>query len=258
VEQQQINDLCKTAIEAGEKIMQVFNTPETAFETKADNSPLTVADKLSHEHITAALQAMFPDIPVISEEDKSLVEFDIRKDYQRFWLIDPLDGTKEFIRKERDFTVNIALIENHVPVLGIVYAPAREWLYVGDKNGARKICGDCSKKLPSSTCPEVTAVRSKSHSSDAEEVILEKYNATKSTSMGSSLKFCLVAEGEADIYYRAGPTWEWDSAAAHAIVLAAGGVVYEGNSEESELKYNKKTLLNDKGFLCLGKKFNVA
>ena len=112
------------------------------------------------------------------------------------------------------------------------------------------------EKLPCKISEEVTAVRSKSHASESEDVILKKYNATKSTSMGSSLKFCLVAEGEADIYYRAGPTWEWDSAAAHAIVLAAGGVVYEGNSENKELKYNKETLLNDQGFLCLETRFN--
>jgi 3'(2'), 5'-bisphosphate nucleotidase len=257
METTQIDYLCRTAVEAGEKIMHIFNAPEMDFETKKDNSPLTVADKLSHEHIIAALKSEFPDIPIISEEDKELLAYDVRKKYQRFWLIDPLDGTKEFIRKEQDFTVNIALIENRVPILGVVYAPARKWLYIGDKDGARKINGDITTNLPAVTNNEITAVRSKSHASEAEEVILKKYNATKSTSMGSSLKFCLVAEGEADIYYRAGPTWEWDSAAAHAIVLASGGNVFEGNTENSELKYNKETLLNDQGFLCLGRKFNL-
>jgi 3'(2'), 5'-bisphosphate nucleotidase len=253
----QIDILCKTAVEAGDLIMEVYNDPNADFETKQDNSPLTLADKLSHDHITTVLKAEFPDIPIISEEDKELVPYDTRKEYRRFWLIDPLDGTKEFIRKERDFTVNIALIEGNTPILGIVYAPARKWLYIGGKDGARKVCDGKTTLLPSVSTTEVTAVRSKSHAKEAEEVLLNKYKATKSTSMGSSLKFCLVAEGEADIYYRAGLTWEWDSAAAHAVVLAAGGMVYEGDTEDNELKYNKETLLNSQGFLCLGRKFNL-
>ncbi len=257
MDNRKIDILCKTAIEAGNRIMKVYHDPSSDFETKKDNSPLTLADKLSHDHITTVLKAEFPDIPIISEEDKELVPYGTRKKYQRFWLIDPLDGTKEFIRKERDFTVNIALIEGNTPILGIVYAPAREWLYIGDKDGARKVCDGKTTQLPSVNTAEITAVRSKSHANEAEEVILNKYQATKSTSMGSSLKFCLVAEGEADIYYRAGPTWEWDSAAAHAVVLAAGGMIYEGDTEDNELKYNKETLLNSQGFLCLGRKFNL-
>lgn len=251
-----IENLCDAAIEAGEKIMQIYSNPEIDFELKGDDSPLTIADKLSHEHIISVLNSLFPDIPVISEEDKELVEYETRKTYHRFWLVDPLDGTKEFIRKEKDFTVNIALIEDRKPVFGVVYAPARKWLYVGDETGALKIAESAMEKLPCKVSSEITAVRSKSHASESEEEILHKYNATKSVSMGSSLKFCLVAEGEADIYYRAGPTWEWDSAAAHAIVLAAGGTVYESCNEDKELTYNKETLLNDQGFLCLGKRFN--
>lgn len=248
-----LNNLAR---EAGAAIMNIFDSADFAVEIKGDDSPLTKADTASHRIIVPALKKRFPSIPVISEEDNSSVPFEERKDWSLFWLVDPLDGTKEFIKREKDFTVNIALIKDGEPLWGVVYAPARDWLYCGGTLEAsrKEVPGEAPRTLPFADSPErnsIIAVRSKSHAKPEEETVLKKYGVTDTVSMGSSLKFCLVAEGTADLYFRAGPTWEWDTAAAHAVVLGADCAVYDG---DVPLRYNKPSLKNDFGFLCLRNK----
>jgi len=245
--------LKELAREAGSAIMDVFYSSDFGEEIKGDNSPLTKADTASHQIITPALKKRFPQIPVISEEDSSSVSYEEREKWNLFWLVDPLDGTKEFIKRDKDFTVNIALVKEGQPVWGVVYAPARGWLYWGGpKEGAYKQGeNDTPEKMPFAAALDretVIAVRSKSHAKPDEEIVLKKYGVSDTVSMGSSLKFCLVAEGEADLYYRAGPTWEWDTAAAHAVVSGSGCKIYDG---DELLQYNKPTLKNDRGFLCI-------
>ncbi len=238
---------------AGQAIMDVYHAGEIVSETKADESPLTVADRASHMILDAALREMAPSIPVISEEG-DWVEAPSRLSERCFWLVDPLDGTKEFIRREKDFTVNVALIVDGAPVWGMVYAPMREWLFWGCEDGAFCQTADApAEQLPSPTAKDrstCVAVRSKSHAGPAEEALLEAFGVEDTVSMGSSLKLCLVAQGAADVYYRQGPTWEWDTAAGHAVVAAAGGAIFAGASPD-RLQYNKATLKNDDGFLVL-------
>lgn len=184
------------ALEAGKAIMTVFKSTDLGVETKDDASPLTKADKASQMVIVPALKERFPSIPVISEEDNNSVPFDERKNWEFFWLVDPLDGTKEFIRREKDFTVNIALIQNGMPIWGVVFAPARNWLYSGgtSENTVKEIPGETPKELPLSENTKrksIVAVRSKSHAKPEEEVVLKQYGVTETVSMGSSLKFCL-------------------------------------------------------------------
>ncbi|MBI9098171.1 MAG: 3'(2'),5'-bisphosphate nucleotidase CysQ, partial [Spirochaetaceae bacterium] len=193
---------------------------------------------------------------VISEEDNNEIPYEDRKDWDMFWLVDPLDGTKEFIKREQDFTVNIALVEKGIPIWGVVLAPARNWLYCGGtlEQTCKVEPGKSPVLLPFSGSlnrETVVAVRSKSHAKPEEDVVLKKYGVTDTVSMGSSLKFCLVAEGTADLYFRAGPTWEWDTAAAHAVVLGADCDVTDDNKP---LVYNKPSLKNDNGFLCVRNK----
>ncbi|CAG0961191.1 3'(2'), 5'-bisphosphate nucleotidase [Geobacteraceae bacterium] len=215
-------------------------------EYKEDSSPLTEADKASHRLIEEGLLAAFPGIPVISEEG-SLPPYSERRAYKKFWLVDPLDGTKEFIKRNGEFTVNIALIEGNAPVLGVIYVPARGTLYYGQKgSGAfRKARGEGAVRMERPLLPFGSAVRavvSRSHPSPGVEVFLKAYNVASTVEAGSSLKFCLVAEGNADIYPRLGPTWEWDSAAGHAIAEAAGCMVTMPDG--SPLTYNKESLKN--------------
>ena len=234
--------LKRLAREAGRAILEVFDTDDFGTEVKSDSSPLTKADKASHNIITDALKVKYPDIPVISEEDIESAEFGTRKEWESFWLVDPLDGTKEFIKREKDFTVNIGLIRNGKPYWGVVYAPARDWLYSGGisvKSKKEFEGSEITLKDNYGERKEIIAVRSKSHSKPDEEKLLKKYNVTDTINMGSSLKLCMVAEGSADLYYRAGPTWEWDTAAAHAVCSGCGTLVLEN---DAELCYNKKTL----------------
>lgn len=238
---------------AGLAILEIYNNPvkSDVVDYKSDDSPLTLADKASHNVIVAGLMNHFSNIPIISEEG-TIPEYDIRKKYDQYWLIDPLDGTKEFINKNGQFTVNIALIKNRMPILGVVYKPVTDELYLGDvDNGAFKIVDGkkTSIKVNNSSSDRI-AVRSKSHASPEEEGVLDQFNVTDSISVGSSLKFCMVAEGKADVYYRHGPTMEWDTAAGQAVVEAAGGKVFNG-IESNPFLYNKENLLNG-SFLCLG------
>lgn len=244
--------LISIVIKAGEAIMDIYNNPETAsiVDHKADDSPLTLADKAAHEVIQKELSELYPDIPIISEEGDN-VEYEIRKDYPTFWLVDPLDGTKEFINRNGEFTVNIALIEKNIPTQGYIYVPVTGTIYYGNGNNAYKIENGVEQqiKVNQSTSNRI-AVRSKSHASPEEEGVLKNYDASKSISVGSSLKFCMVAEGKADVYYRHGPTMEWDTAAGQAIVQSAGGKVMKELGPDI-FTYNKESLLNT-GFLCLG------
>lgn len=248
-----LKQVIEIAKNAGDAIMEIYNDADlsTVVDIKADDSPLTLADKASNDVIVKALQEQFPEIPIMSEE-MAQESFEVRKDWNRFFCVDPLDGTKEFIKKNGEFTVNIALIENGNPVLGVIYVPVKEVTYAGTSEGALKISSGKEESLCiNKKSSERIAVRSKSHAAVEEEALLEKYEVVDSISVGSSLKFCMVAEGKADIYYRHGPTMEWDTAAGQAVVQAAGGKVYKGDKEEELFTYNKENLLNG-SFLVLG------
>lgn len=246
-----IQDVVQLAQTAGDAIMDIYKK-DFDVEFKADESPLTEADKSAHLVIEAGLikinAEISGDIPILSEEGKD-IDFADRKDWEYFWLVDPLDGTKEFVKKNGEFTVNIALIHNGIPVLGVVYAPALDvsyWAKQGDgafKNGER---------LPLKAETErdtYKVVASRSHMSDETKQFVDAIETDKQKeliSIGSSLKICLVAEGEADIYPRLGPTMEWDTGAAHAIVSEAGKTLQKYTFEEGRAvhPYNKPNLLN--------------
>ncbi len=251
-------EIVKIAQQAGDAIMKVYNSADIGTEYKADNSPLTLADKASHQVISEALTQKFPAIPLLSEEGEE-IDYQTRKSWEKYWIIDPLDGTKEFIKRNGEFTVNIALIENNRPILGIIYVPVQELTYVGIIENSTKKAFKKTKEgdfLPISAVTQkrssAIAVRSKSHPSPEEEIVLQNYGIQRFMAVGSSLKFCMVAEGKADIYYRQGPTMEWDTAAGQAIAIAAGAEVFRGQTTENEFLYNKKNLLNS-NFLCLPK-----
>ncbi|MFT5206311.1 MAG: 3'(2'), 5'-bisphosphate nucleotidase [Candidatus Omnitrophota bacterium] len=227
---------------AGRGIMQYYPKPIKVTQ-KSDASPLTLADLLAHDIIHANLKMLTPNIPVISEESK-VAEYAVRKKWKTYWLIDPLDGTKEFIKKTRDFTVNIALMQNQQPILGAVHAPARGITYLGERTSAWKFTQAkglqrirCSKPTQKS---KLRIVLSVSHAGS------ENNNATRQAniawkSVGSSLKFCALAEGSADLYVRHAPTMEWDTAAGDCIWRCAG---LHAKKNISPIKYGKKTLKN--------------
>ena len=225
-----IQDIVKIAKDAGKAIMKIYNQ-EFDVEYKTDSSPLTIADKKANEIIVTALNQLSvnsfleKNIPIISEEGRS-VPYDERKNWEYFWLIDPLDGTKEFVKKNGEFTINIALINKETPVLGVVYSPVLNVCYWAKRDeGAFKN----GEKLPLKTKEKrdvYKIVASRSHISNETKDFIEAIDTDKEKviiSIGSSLKICLVAEGEANIYPRLGPTMEWDTAAAHAIVNESDG-----------------------------------
>lgn len=246
-----IETLLDIAVIAGDAIMEIYSR-DFAVEIKEDKSPLTVADKKSNAVILEGLKKNYPDIPFISEETK-LTPYDERKNWKRFWLIDPIDGTKEFIKKNGEFTVNIALIEDGVPVIGVVHVPAQNKTYYGvNGEGSFKIeAGNQKSEIRNSTQysnkSKVIVVASRSHLSDETLQFVEDLKAQGKEvdflSSGSSLKFCLVAEGSADVYPRFGPTMEWDTGAAHAVALYAGKNVINWETKQP-LVYNKENLLN--------------
>lgn len=244
----------KIAREAGDEILRIYADAEQSAQVdyKADNSPLTLADRRAHEVIVAGLQKHFPSIPLLSEEGAE-IPYATRRGWKTFWLIDPLDGTKEFISRNGEFTVNIALVRDRIPVFGVVHAPAIDRMFVGDSETGASVSeadGSTTKLQVSNRQHDRIAVRSRSHAADAEESVLSSYGVVDSMSVGSSLKFCLVAEGKADVYYRHGPTMEWDVGAGQAVVQAAGGKVFAGTGPQPFL-LNKQNLLNG-SFLCLG------
>jgi 3'(2'), 5'-bisphosphate nucleotidase len=242
--------ICGIAKKAGNEILNIYHNPALAgnVEQKKDDSPLTLADKASNQVIIEALKTLYPNIPIISEEEKE-IPYEVRKNWTTFWLIDPLDGTKEFIKRNGEFTVNIALVENNITTVGVIYAPVLDIMYWGDAHGAfMQKAGGAVQNIQSNTkTTKLTAAGSRSHGSEEDTQVLAQYDIENFVSMGSSLKFCLVATGEADIYYRSGPTMEWDTAAGQAILKAAGGSVTHLSGEE--FKYNKENLLNT-GFMC--------
>ena len=248
-----IQEIIKLSIAAGEEILKVYDDPMQSghVDYKSDDSPLTKADTASNNVIIKGLESLESNFPILSEEEKHQA-YGIRKNWHTFWLVDPLDGTKEFINRNGEFTVNIALIKDKNPVLAVIYVPVKDIVYWSDENGAYKIENGVQSELHvNNSTTERIAVRSKSHASVEEEEVLERYNVVDSISVGSSLKFCMVAEGKADIYYRHGPTMEWDTGAGQAILQGAGGTVYAGSTENDLFRYNKENLLNG-SFLCLG------
>lgn len=242
--------LAATAREAGKAILEVYET-DFEVESKADESPLTEADLRAHRLISRRLHERYPHVPILSEESSQQAAYEIRKDWPMYWLVDPLDGTKEFVKRNGQFTVNIALIENNRPTVGVVYAPVLDWLYLGSPAGGHKIEGDGA---PMPLAPPVekngdklVVVGSRSHPSEELTAFVEEqkknYAEVEFVAMGSSLKLCMVAEGKADIYPRFGPTMEWDTAAAHAVVSASGRRVIAHGTDD-DLPYNKENLLN--------------
>lgn len=246
-----IQPIISIAREAGQGILSVYNGPQEEFQTtlKSDHSPLTLADKVSNDFIVFGLKELYPDLPVISEEGKD-IPYEERKDWEYYWCVDPLDGTKEFLKRNGEFTVNIALIHHNRPVLGIIYVPVQDVVYYGsEQEGSWKIDADGVLTRLAVRVPETdwVSVGSRSHASGEENQVLAHYPVTSGISVGSSLKFCMVAEGKAQIYYRHGPTMEWDTAAGHAIVHYSGGSVTM--PEGQPFTYNKPSLLNG-SFLC--------
>ena len=245
----QINRLAQRA---GAEILDVYGQSFDVA-SKQDNSPLTQADLRAHAVISQGLKTLTPDIPVLSEE-ASDIAFDVRKQWQRYWLVDPLDGTKEFISRNGEFTVNIALIEDHLPVLGVVHVPVKGTTYFGAKGvGAFRQTNDAPAErieVRSPAAKPLRVVGSRSHAGAETEAYLHKLEEHTLLSIGSSLKFCLVAEGSADLYPRFGPTSEWDTAAAHALVEAAGGAVVDVQGQP--LRYNTKESLLNPYFLVFG------
>lgn len=244
--------------DAGDAILEVYDREDFDVETKQDESPLTAADLASHKTILAGLADLAPEIPVLSEESDAL-PWSERQHWDRYFLIDPLDGTKEFISRNGEFTVNVALIENHVPVMGIVYVPVKDILYGGVGAGeALAFVERDGRHEQIRTRPldsnRLTIVASRRHGGDALKACLERlethFPEIETRNMGSSLKLCLVAEGEADLYPRLAPTSEWDTAAAQAVVEAAGGRVVD--TAFDTVRYNAKEDILNPHFYVLG------
>lgn len=255
------NELLALAIEAsvaaGADIMQIYTDPAQDFgiERKADNSPLTLADKAAHRRIMTFLDKT--DIPVLSEEGAH-APYASRAGWERFWLVDPLDGTKEFIKKNGEFTVNIALIERGTPILGVVYLPAKDILYYGGmEKGAFRRKDGVEERLPlaSAKHEDFVIVASRSHLSPETQAYIDdaekKYDKVRTASSGSSIKICMVAEGTADAYPRFAPTMEWDTGAGDAVARAAGFQVLQAGTydnlpyeQDAPLRYNKEDLHN--------------
>lgn len=246
----------EAAIAAGEKIMEIYENGDFEVDMKSDNSPLTKADIASHNVIIKYLEKT--GIPVLSEEGKDIA-FEERKNWKQLWIVDPIDGTKEFIKKNGEFTVNIALIENHQPIAGVVYAPAIDELYFSDiENGAFLTTGEDSRRLesaiengfriPLEQPSKYTVVASRSHMSPETEDFVNELRAEHGEleliSKGSSLKLCMVARGKANCYPRFAPTMEWDTAAGQAICNHAGFTVMDWKTKKP-MRYNRENLLNN-------------
>ena len=249
--------VCNIAIKAGLETLKYYNE-DIQVTHKDDSSPLTKADLASNKIIIKALQQLDKTIPILSEE--SLVEWNERKKWTKYWLVDPLDGTKEFIKKNGEFTVNIALIENHKPILGVIYTPVKSDLYFAQKNyGSYKI-NSSSKLINFQEAVKIFVankssiekiIGSRSHSNQFfNSWVNQNFPNAEIVQAGSSLKFCLIAEGAADIYPRFGPTSEWDIASGHIIVNEAGGRV--NTFENIEINYNKKEDLLNPQFYAIG------
>jgi 3'(2'), 5'-bisphosphate nucleotidase len=237
---------------AGAAILEIY-AGSFSVEQKGDDSPLTAADMASHRIIIEGLHALTPGIPVLSEESAG-IPWDQRRDWNRYWLVDPLDGTREFIKRNGEFTVNIALIEDHAPVLGVVLTPVTGELHYGvHDEGAflEKAPGAMPQPIETRAPSGIPVVAgSRSHAQERTGAMLANLGEHQMVSMGSSLKFCLVARGEADLYLRLGPTSEWDTAAAQCVLAEAGGAVLD--IEGNRLRYNTKESLLNPEFLAVG------
>lgn len=261
MERRYILDAIDAALQAGEKILSIYNDPASDFqiEKKADNSPLTIADREAHDAIARYLDDT--PFPLLSEEGKHL-PYSERRPWQTLWIVDPLDGTKEFIKRNGEFTVNIALVHDSVPVMGVIYLPVKKVLYFGAEGmGAYRLTDitargersldeliSAATALPESGMHDkFVIVASRSHLTPETEAYIEEmkrcHARVELVSSGSSIKICQVAEGRADVYPRFAPTMEWDTAAGHAIARAAGKEIYQAGKEEP-LLYNKEDLLN--------------
>ena len=243
-----IADVCDIAIKAGDRIMEIYdNSADMGVEYKSDDSPLTKADQASNDEICAGLEKLDIIFPIISEENK-LMEYEERKDFEYAWMVDPLDGTKEFIKRNGEFTVNIALIHDSYPVAGVVYVPATEELYYAiEGKGSYIRKGETTESLNCNTFkitdPNLRVVCSRSHLNEETQAFMDGLNEPATVSKGSSLKFLVLASGNAELYPRLAPTMEWDTAAAQIILEEAGGSVIHAETEK-RLNYNKENLLN--------------
>jgi len=248
-----LKPIIETSYLAGDKILEIYNDNnyKSSIKIKKDSSPLTIADKASNSVIVNSLKKITNKIPILSEEEKE-IDYSTRKKWNRFWLVDPLDGTKEFINRNGEFTVNIALIENNTPIMGIVYSPVKKKLWYGLKDHGSFIINNkqepikISKKEPSSGTIKIVSSRSHANNEKLKNY-LQQFEKYELVNMGSSIKMCLVADGTAHYYPRFGPTMEWDTGAAHAVVKYANGNIYNIDTDE-ELIYNKENLLNP-GFI---------
>ena len=247
-----IDPVVALAVDAGNAILEVYST-DFEVQSKDDDSPLTQADLASHRCIAAGLAALTPEIPVISEED-GLPDFTTRSSWLKYWLIDPLDGTKEFVNRNGEFTVNIALIENNRPVFGVVHVPVHDKTYYGCEGvGAKRREGDGEWEtisVASASADPVRIVGSRSHRGASLDAYLNALGECEMIPMGSSLKFCVIAEGGADLYPRLGPTSEWDTGAAQAVVEQAGGGVVTLDGKAT--KYNTKEEILNPFFFVVG------
>lgn len=243
-----LEDVLAIARDAGRRILDIYDRPDFDVTAKGDGSPLTAADRAAHELIVERLAALSPALPVLSEESSD-VEAAGRAAWSRFWLVDPLDGTKEFVKRNGEFTVNIALIDQGRPVLGVVFVPVTGVAYVASSGqGVWKEQGGRRHpiRVRAYRGGKATVVASRSHSGPEVDRFLARLSAREgeyqTASLGSSLKLCLVAEGAADVYPRLGPTSEWDTAAAQCVVEVAGGRVVDLHG--APLRYNKADILN--------------
>jgi len=247
-------ELLAGVVETGQRVLEIY-AQDFSVETKADDSPLTQADMASHRSLCHLLQRLTPEIPILSEESEDIA-FETRQQWTSYWLIDPLDGTKEFIKKNGEFTLNVALVENGVPVFGIVHAPVLGTTWWGDADlGAFKITADGERQIHARALPKAgdqpwLIVGSRSHGTESFEAFCAHLPAHERVTMGSSLKLCLVAEGAADLYPRLAPTCEWDTAAAQAVVTAAGGQVLDANTLEPLRCNQQESILNPFFIVC--------
>ena len=240
-------EVVKIAEKAGQEIINIYNSTDQQIEYKSDQSPLTIADRNANQIISQNLEKLDIQFPIISEENES-VDFEVRKNYDYYWLVDPLDGTKEFIKRNGEFTVNIALIHHGKVILGVVYAPyLDEMFWAAEGEGAYLIENGINQKLSASAFSfkdnALNIVCSRSHLNPKTQEFVDKFNQPSLVPKGSSLKFTIIAKGEAHLYPRLAPTMEWDTAAAQIVLEEAGGQVLNAETN-TPLRYNKKELLN--------------
>ncbi|SFF44799.1 3'(2'),5'-bisphosphate nucleotidase [Thermoflexibacter ruber] len=248
-----IQAICSIAVQAGKKLLEFYRKNDLQVQYKEDNSPVSAADYAANKIITGEIEKLAYSFPILSEEGAD-IPYEVRKDWETFWLIDPLDGTKEFIKGNDNFTVNIGLVYQSFPIAGVIYLPVNDVLYFADKNGAFKqiASGELIRlQLPQEPdYQNLRAVKSSSNAYRPEEYeVLKKLNVKQITPIGSAVKYCMIAEGSADIYYRQSPNMEWDSAAGQAIIEISGGKVLDANKQR--FAYNKPSLINGE-FICYG------